>query len=107
MPTAAISRARGAAMLLIITTYAYYWRAAQKAGLSLGSTGGITVTPFMQTSDPDIYAGGDCVESRHLVTGKPALFPMGSAANKQGRAAGANAMGRRIRVEGFTPLPLP
>jgi phytoene/squalene synthetase len=34
MPTAAISRARGAAMLLIITTYAYYWRAAQKAGLS-------------------------------------------------------------------------
>jgi phytoene/squalene synthetase len=33
MPTAPISRARGAAMLLIITTYVYYWRAAQKAGL--------------------------------------------------------------------------
>ena len=33
MPTAPISRARGAAMLLIITTYAYYWRAAQKADL--------------------------------------------------------------------------
>jgi len=75
---------------------------AKDAGLSLGTTGGIVVDPFMQTSDPDIYAGGDCVESIHLVTGKPALFPMGSAANKQGRAAGANAMGRRIAVKGFT-----
>ena len=34
IPAPRISRARGAAMLLIITTYAYYWRAAQKAGLS-------------------------------------------------------------------------
>jgi NADPH-dependent 2,4-dienoyl-CoA reductase/sulfur reductase-like enzyme len=33
---------------------------------------------------------------------KPALFPMGSAANKQGRAAGDNAMGRHIAVKGFT-----
>jgi phytoene/squalene synthetase len=33
IPAAPISRARGAAMLLIITTYAYYWRAAQKIGL--------------------------------------------------------------------------
>jgi len=75
---------------------------AQEAGLSLGLTGGIAVNAFMQTGDPDIYAGGDCVESLHLVTGKPALFPMGSAANKQGRAAGANAMGRRIQIKGFT-----
>ena len=33
IPAPPISRARGAAMLLIITTYGYYWRAAQKAGL--------------------------------------------------------------------------
>ena len=33
IPAQRISRARGAAMLLIITTYAYYWRAAQKVGL--------------------------------------------------------------------------
>jgi phytoene/squalene synthetase len=33
IPTPQISRARGAAILLIITTYAYYWRAAQKVGL--------------------------------------------------------------------------
>jgi phytoene/squalene synthetase len=33
IPAAPVSRARGAAMLLIITTYSYYWHAAQKAGL--------------------------------------------------------------------------
>jgi rhodanese-related sulfurtransferase len=55
----------------------------------------------MQTSDPNILAAGDCVESINVVTGKPSLFPMGSAANKQGRAAGANAMGRSIVVRGF------
>jgi NADPH-dependent 2,4-dienoyl-CoA reductase/sulfur reductase-like enzyme/rhodanese-related sulfurtransferase len=75
---------------------------AQDAGLSLGPTGAIAVDEYMQTSDPHIYAGGDCVESINIVTGKPTLFPMGSAANKQGRAAGANAMGRRIAVKGFT-----
>ena len=75
---------------------------AEDAGLSIGPTGGIAVNELMQTSDPNIFAAGDCVESRNLVTGKPALFPMGSAANKQGRAAGANAFGRSIAVKGFT-----
>jgi NADPH-dependent 2,4-dienoyl-CoA reductase/sulfur reductase-like enzyme/rhodanese-related sulfurtransferase len=75
---------------------------AEDAGLSIGPTGGIAVNEFMQTSDPNIFAAGDCVESRNLVTGKPALFPMGSAANQQGRAAGANAFGRSIAVKGFT-----
>ena len=74
---------------------------AREAGLEIGQTGGIKVNEFMQTSDPDIFAAGDCVESVQRVTGKPVLTPMGSAANKQGRAAGANAMGRKIPVKGF------
>jgi len=74
---------------------------AVKAGLKIGETGGIKVDKFMQTSNPDIFAAGDCIESINLVSGKPALFPMGSAANKEGRAAGANALGRRIEVQGF------
>jgi len=74
---------------------------AREAGLEIGETGGIKINEFMQTSDPDIFAAGDCVESIHRVTGKPFLTPMGSAANKQGRAAGANALGRKIRVKGF------
>ncbi len=75
---------------------------AKNAGLELGITGGIKVNEFMQTSDPDIFAAGDCIETINLVTGKPTLTPMGSAANKEGRAAGANALGRRIAVKGFT-----
>ena len=75
---------------------------AKDAGLRIGPSAGIAVDEFMQTSDPNIFAAGDCVESINLVTGKPTLVPMGSAANKQGRAAGANALGRRIAVKGFT-----
>ncbi len=75
---------------------------AKDAGLRIGPSGGIVVNECMQTSDPYIFAAGDCAESINLVTGKPTLNPMGSAANKQGRAAGANAMGRCIAVKGFT-----
>jgi len=71
---------------------------AEDAGLRIGVSGGIAVDEFMQTNDPKILAAGDCVESLNLVTGKPALIPMGSAANKEGRAAGGNAMGRHIDV---------
>ncbi len=75
---------------------------AQSSDLKLGTTGGIWVDEFMRTNDSDIFAAGDCVESLNIVTGKKMIFPMGSAANKQGRAAGANAMGRKIKVKGFT-----
>jgi NADPH-dependent 2,4-dienoyl-CoA reductase/sulfur reductase-like enzyme/rhodanese-related sulfurtransferase len=75
---------------------------AKEAGLSIGPSGGVAVNRLMQTDDPCIFAAGDCVESLNLVTGKPTLIPMGSAANKQGRAAGANAMGRSVAVKGFT-----
>lgn len=63
---------------------------AKEAGLSIGSLGGIYVNEYMQTSDPDIYALGDAVEVRHLVTGKPALIPLAGPANKQGRIVADN-----------------
>lgn len=66
---------------------------AREAGLELGTTGAIKVSKHMQTSDPDIYAAGDCVETTDLVTGKPAYFPLGSTANKQGRVAAVNICG--------------
>jgi NADPH-dependent 2,4-dienoyl-CoA reductase/sulfur reductase-like enzyme len=47
----------------------------------------------MRTNLPDVYAAGDCAEAFHLVTGEPAYIPLGSTANKQGRAAGTNAAG--------------
>lgn len=63
---------------------------AKEAGLSIGSLGGIAVNEFMQSSNPDIYALGDAVETRHLVTGKPALIPLAGPANKQGRIVADN-----------------
>jgi NADPH-dependent 2,4-dienoyl-CoA reductase/sulfur reductase-like enzyme/rhodanese-related sulfurtransferase len=64
---------------------------AKDAGLKTGDFGGIRVNQFMQTSDPHIYAAGDCIEVTNLITGRPQHWPMGDAANLQGRVAGNNA----------------
>jgi NADPH-dependent 2,4-dienoyl-CoA reductase/sulfur reductase-like enzyme/rhodanese-related sulfurtransferase len=66
---------------------------ARDAGLEIGATGGIAVNSHLQTSDPDIYAGGDCVENVNLVTGQKILAPLGSTANKHGRVIGTNVTG--------------
>lgn len=63
---------------------------ARDAGLLCGERGGIKVNRFMQTSDSDIYAVGDCVEIPHLLTGKNTLAPFGDLANLEGRVAGKN-----------------
>jgi len=63
---------------------------ARDAGLEVSSRGGIVVSKRLQTSDPNIYAGGDCVQITNLVTGKPGYYPLGSMANRQGRVIGTN-----------------
>lgn len=63
---------------------------AKDAGLAIGERGGIAVNDYMQTSDADIYALGDAVEVRHLVTGQLALIPLAGPANKQGRIVADN-----------------
>ncbi|MGQ9532707.1 MAG: FAD-dependent oxidoreductase [Desulfotomaculales bacterium] len=68
---------------------------AQAAGLALGPTGAIAVNEYLQTSDPDIYAGGDCVENVHLVSGQKVYLPLGSTANRHGRVIGDNIAGGR------------
>lgn len=65
---------------------------AQEAGLEIGATGGIVVNEYMQTSDPSIYAAGDCVEIAHRITGKRVHAPYGDLANLEGRVAGENAV---------------
>jgi len=64
---------------------------AKDAGLKIGDLGGIDVNEYMQTSDPDIYAVGDCVETVNRITGRKVLAPYGDLANLQGRVAGENA----------------
>lgn len=73
---------------------------ARQAGLEMGETGAIAVNEFMQTSDPDIYAGGDCAETTNMVTGKKVFAPMGSTANKQGRVIGENLCGGQVKFKG-------
>lgn len=73
---------------------------AQQAGIKLGDTGAIWVTPQMQTSEPDIYAVGDCAEQQHMVTGLPCYVPLGSTANKQGRVAANSICGKPDQFPG-------
>ena len=67
---------------------------AEKAGLVIGSKNGIRVDEHMRTSDPDVFAVGDAIEVKELVTGKPMVIPLAGPANKQGRIAADNALGR-------------
>ena len=73
---------------------------AANAGLEIGRLGGIQVDERMRTSDPDIFAAGDCVECNHLLTGKPCYSPLGSTANKQGRVAAMNICGEDDTLSG-------
>lgn len=66
---------------------------AKAAGLEIGVTGAISVDEYLRTSDPDIYAGGDCVECTNAVTGKKTYNPLGSVANRHGRVIGTNITG--------------
>ena len=66
---------------------------AQEAGIEIGTTHAIKVNDRMETNIPDVYAVGDCAESIHLVTGKPAWIALGSTAAKMGRVAAINATG--------------
>jgi len=69
---------------------------ARDAGLKIGELGGLEVNEYMQTSDPDIYAVGDCVETVNRLTGRKVLAPYGDLANLQGRVAGENAAAENI-----------
>lgn len=74
---------------------------AVKCGLRLGQTGAIEVNRHLQTSDPDIYAVGDCVENLNLVSGRKVYIPLASTANRQGRVAGDNVVGGKSVFKGI------
>ena len=67
---------------------------ARGAGLKIGATGGIEVDDHMRTSDPHIWAVGDAVQVRNIVTGQPQLLALAGPANRQGRIAADNIAGR-------------
>lgn len=63
---------------------------AKEAGLEIGALGGITVNEYMQTSDADIYAVGDAVETVSPLTGRRQLCFLAGPANKQARTCANN-----------------
>ncbi len=65
---------------------------AEEAGLQV-SPFGIVVNDRLQTSDPNIYAAGDCIEVTHIVSGQKFMAPLGSLANREGRIVGDNLAG--------------
>jgi NADPH-dependent 2,4-dienoyl-CoA reductase/sulfur reductase-like enzyme/rhodanese-related sulfurtransferase len=71
---------------------------AEQAGLNVEK--GIIVNEFLQTSDPDIYAGGDCVVCEHKVSEQKVYVPLGSTANKHGRIIGTNVTGGNEQFPG-------
>jgi len=78
---------------------------ARRAGLEIGETGAIAVNQYLQTSDPDIYAIGDCMENWDVVTGSKRLHQLAANAIRTGYIAGRNvALGNHLTYEG-TVMP--
>ena len=73
---------------------------AKEAGLQIGALGGIYTNDSMQTSDPSIYAVGDAIEEKDFVTGAQTLVPLAGPANRQGRMAADNMLGRNETYQG-------
>jgi NADPH-dependent 2,4-dienoyl-CoA reductase/sulfur reductase-like enzyme/rhodanese-related sulfurtransferase len=73
---------------------------AEDCGLRIGKTGGVLVDSHMRSSDPDIYAGGDCVELYHQITGAYVYAPLGALANRHGRGIAENLAGNETEFRG-------
>lgn len=73
---------------------------AKTAGLELGERGGIVVNEFLQTSNKEIYAVGDAVEVVDYINGTKTMIPLAGPANRQGRMAANNIMGKKEKYQG-------
>ncbi|MFQ5713373.1 MAG: FAD-dependent oxidoreductase [Candidatus Scalinduaceae bacterium] len=82
-----------AEFVLLATSIRPNVQLANKAGIEIGQTGAIKVNEKLETNIPDLYAVGDCVETMHLITGKPVWIPLATTSNKHGRVAGINITG--------------
>lgn len=73
---------------------------ASDCGLELETNKTIKVNEYMQTNDEDIYAVGDCVTVKNILSGKPVWSPMGSSANKEGRCVAKTISGEKTPFNG-------
>jgi len=93
-------RQRPVDLVIVATGVRPEVRLAKEAGIRLGETGGIKVDKRMGTSAEDVYAAGDCVETVCMITGRPVLSQLASAAIRMGKVAGTNAAGGEAGFEG-------
>ena len=70
------------------------------AGMAVGARGGIQVNEYLQTSDPDIFAVGDAIAVQDVISGESTQVPLAGPANRQGRIAADNALGRMVKYRG-------
>ncbi len=73
---------------------------AQECGIETGVRGAIRVNEFLQTNITNIYAAGDCAETKNMVSGQPAYVPLALKANKEGVVAGINIAGGKESFPG-------
>lgn len=73
---------------------------ARVAGIRIGESGGVWVDDHQRTSVEGVYAGGDCAESIHRLSGRPVNIHLGTYANRHGRVAGLNIGGGDVAFPG-------
>jgi NADPH-dependent 2,4-dienoyl-CoA reductase/sulfur reductase-like enzyme len=71
---------------------------AAEAGIKQGASGSIAVDEHLATSAPDVLSAGDCADATHGITGESVWIPLALRANRAGKLAGANALGKRQKV---------
>jgi NADH oxidase (H2O2-forming) len=69
---------------------------AKGCGLEVNAKGAIMVDQYMRTSDPDIFAVGDCAEKKCFFTGKDVPLLLASTAAMEAKIAGSNAFQLRL-----------
>ncbi|GAA0863743.1 FAD-dependent oxidoreductase [Paraclostridium tenue] len=93
-------RAMKADMIVMAVGIRANTKIASDCGLELEENKTIKVNEYMQTNDEDIYAVGDCVTVKNILSGKPVWSPMGSSANKEGRCVAKTISGEKTPFNG-------
>jgi len=78
---------------------------AQKAGIRIGESGAIAVNEYLQTSDPDIYAIGDCMENWDRITGRKRTYQTATSGATTGRIAATNLVRGNVLPHQGTVMP--
>jgi len=87
-------------MVLISTGTRANLELAKDMGLELGRFG-VKVNEFLETSNSDVLAAGDCAEKIHFVTQKPSPSQLRGPAVIQGRLAAKRLAGYAIKFPGI------